>query len=633
MEADERPAEGDAAADEPSAEESGETRFSIYDYLETDPEHRRLRRLPHLLRLAVAVVWRAAPREFAASAILQVAAGAGLAMQLLLLRSLLSELLGGTGNPEFGDVLPEIIGLSLVSGLIAFANILIDGQQRILGALVAQHTADQLIDMATSVDLVTYESPRFHDRLQRAWVSATARPTQLANGLIGIVGGLFAVAGIGFALLVVQPLFFAMIVGGFIPAWLATTRAGRLVYKLSVHQTERERRRSYLFAILTRKEEAQEIRAFDLGGFLGARHRELYEANIAELRTVIRQRLKLVSIGQFLTAIVSAAAIGMLVWFVTTDRVSLAEAGSAAGAMVLLTGRLRGLAGSAAGLYEGSLYLEDYSSFVAVAPQLAAARPTLAAPERLDVVAAEGVTFTYPSRTEPSLVDASLELNRGEVVALVGENGSGKTTFAKLLAGLYQPQDGAITWDGVDTSAIEPRSAHSRVAVIFQDFVRWQLSALDNIAFGDHARVDDLDAVVRAAKAAGVHDELAGLERGYETLLGPQFYGGSNLSGGQWQRIALARAFFRDAPLVILDEPAASLDPRAEAALYASMGELFSGRGVLLISHRFGSVRTANRIYVLDKGRVVEHGTHEELVALDGRYAELFRLQAKWYLD
>ena len=272
-------------------------------------------------------------------------------------------------------------------------------------------------------------------------------------------------------------------------------------------------------------------------------------------------------------------------------------------------------------------------TFVSAAPRIEAARPTRPAPREPQLVEASSVSFTYPTRTEPSLVDASLELARGEVVALVGENGSGKTTFAKLLAGLYRPEGGAITWDGQDTGEFDPATVHERVAVIFQDFVRYQLSAQENIAMGEHTRFDDTDAVSRAAQAAGIESAIQGLNLGYDTLLGPEYYGGSDLSGGQWQRIALARAFFRDAPIVILDEPTASLDPRAEAALYSSMGELFAGRGVLLISHRFGSVRTADRIYVLREGRVVEQGNHTDLMGADGYYAELFRLQASRYVD
>jgi ATP-binding cassette subfamily B protein len=301
--------------------------------------------------------------------------------------------------------------------------------------------------------------------------------------------------------------------------------------------------------------------------------------------------------------------------------------------MVLLSGRLRGLAGGAGGLYEAALYLEDYLSFVEVSRRLDDAAPDAPAPAGTDAIVAQGVSFTYPSREEPSLEDASIVVRRGEVVALVGENGSGKTTFAKLLAGLYRAQGGTITLDGVDIATCDPAAVRERVAVIFQDFMRYELSAYDNVAMGDHTRFEDREAVEQAARAAGIHDVIAGMPHGYDTLLGAEYVGGTDLSGGQWQRVALARAFFRRAPIVILDEPTAALDPRAEARLYESMRELFAGRGVLLISHRFASVRTADRIYVLEGGRVIEEGTHDALIAAGGHYSELFRMQAARYVD
>ena len=612
------------------AEAAPPERFTFQEYF-TPASHRRLSRFPHLVRNAVAIVWRAAPRELVLAAVLQLGMGLGLAVQVLIVRNLLTEMLAPTLT--FSGVLPEILGLALIGALFAAAGALLDVHQRVLGQLVALHATNEVIETASRVDLITYEAPGFHDRLQRAQLSAGQRPAQMVNGLLGVLGASFAIGGIALALIVIEPLFCALLLVAFVPAWLATGYAGRHVYRYSVEQTERERRRLYLFELLTGKREAQEVRAFELGGYLGTRHRELYEWLISDMRTMLRRRFRVSLSGQLVSTVLSAAALAGLVWFVTSGRMSLSEAGSAAGAMILLTGRLRGLAANTAGLYESSLYLEDYSTFVAARPRIDAARPTAQPPADPQLISAEAVTFTYPSRAEPSLVDCSLELRRGEVIALVGENGSGKTTFAKLLAGLYQPDSGSITWDGIDTGTLDPVAVRSNVAVIFQDFVRYLLSARDNIALGEHRRYDDLDGPREAARAAGVHDAISELADGYESLLGPEYFGGSDLSGGQWQRVGLARAFFRDAPIVILDEPTASLDARAEASLYASMRDLFSGRAVLLISHRFGSVRTADRIYVLKDGRVAESGNHSALMAEDGYYAELFRLQASAFVD
>jgi ATP-binding cassette subfamily B protein len=614
------------------AEPAQPERFTLQEYF-TPGERRRISKFPHLVRTAFAMVWRAAPRQLVFAGLLQIGMAIALAGQLLVVRALLTELLSSSGNPSFGDVLPEVLALSGLAAVVSIAGTLVDFQQRILGQVVALDATEEVIRTATGVDLITYDSPGFHDRLQRGQMSASTRPAQLVTGLFGVIGGSVAIGGIAIALLLVQPVFCLLVLVAFIPAWFATNRAGRLIYQFSVEQTERERVRMYLFDLLTSKREAQEVRAFDLAGFLGKRHRTIYERQIEDLRVVLRRRLRIALAGQLATAALTAAVLGVVVYFVTSDRMSLSEAGTAMTGLVLMSARLRGLAGSAGGLYESSLYLEDYSTFVAAAPRIEASRPTGIAPVDPQVVEADSVSFTYPSRTEPSLADASLVLRRGEVVALVGENGSGKTTFAKLLAGLYSSPTGAITWDGMNTEGFDPATLRARVAVIFQDFARYQLSAHENISMGDPTRAGDLAMVEEAAHAAGVHDEIQSLDGGYGALLGPEYYGGSDFSLGQWQRVALARAFFRGSPIVILDEPTASLDPRAEASLYANMRDLFAGRAVLLISHRFGSVRTADRIYVLREGRIIETGDHRSLMAEDGYYAELFQLQASSYVD
>jgi ATP-binding cassette, subfamily B, bacterial len=268
-------------------------------------------------------------------------------------------------------------------------------------------------------------------------------------------------------------------------------------------------------------------------------------------------------------------------------------------------------------LFESALFLEDLASFLELEPAAPTGSP--GAGERVEALE---VTFTYPGAEQPALRDLSMHIEPGEVVALVGANGSGKTTLARLLAGLYAPDRGTVVGRGAFSTAIA-----------FQDFLRYMLPARDNIAFGRHERFGDEAGVRTAARRSGAAADLEPLPDGYGSLLGPVFVGGTDLSGGQWQRVALARLFFRDAPFVILDEPTAALDAHAEHALFASLRELLGGRSVLLISHRFSSVREADRIYVLRDGEVVEHGSHDELVAAGGQYAEMFGLQAAAYRE
>jgi ATP-binding cassette, subfamily B, bacterial len=610
------------------AEETTDS-FSLQEYF-TPTERKRLTRFPHLLRVSFLLVWGAARRQLIEVVALQALAAGGVGAELLVLKSLLSHLVTSR-TPAFSSIVPQLVALVVLTLLLGMSGAVLNLRARLLAQLVAKKAIDGVIRTAVSVELITYDAPGFHDRLQRAQLAAATRPAMMVQELIGAAGSILTVGGISVALLLIQPLFCLLVLVAYIPVWFTTNRAGQLGYRQTVAQTEQERRRQYLFESLTSKPPAQELRAFDVGEFLADRQNAIYTSLLDNLREVLRRRLRVSLIGQALTGLLSGVALAALVWFVTTGRMSLSAAGSAAGAMVLLSGRLHGIAGSSAGLYENSLYLEDYVNFISAAPRIEADRPTgrvRGAPQKIE---AHDVSFCYPSRVEPSLSGVSLALGRGEVVALVGENGSGKTTLAKLLAGLYTPSSGTMSWDGVDLSTLDPAAARRHVAVVFQDFMRYQLPAHDNVALGDATRFGDREGVERAARAAGIHERLANLSAGYDTILGPAYYGGSDLSGGEWQRVALARLFFRDAPIVILDEPAASLDPRAEAALYTSIRSLFAGRGVLLITHRFASARTADRIYVLRNGRMHEQGTHQELFAAGGYYAELFELQASQF--
>jgi len=453
------------------------------------------------------------------------------------------------------------------------------------------------------------------------------------NGLLGLVGSFVTAGTIMLALFALQPLLLPLVVLGYIPLWFVSSRNSRDLYRFMHGMTPNERQRHYLERVLMGRDPAKEVRSFRLERFLRGRYDTLYDERIAELRSLARRRMGRSLLGSLASAGVTAGTIAVLAWLYVSGRMGLPAAGAAVFGFYQLGGQLRGLYMSATSLYEATLFIHDYSSFLALEPSRDEVDGRRPAPRGFGRLTAEDVSFTYPESERAAVDGVSIEIGAGEVIALVGENGSGKTTLAKMLAGLYRPQSGRIRWDDVDLADVPADELRDSIAVIFQDFERYLLPARENVGLGRNERIDDLNAIRAASLRADADRFLADLPEGYETMLDREFAGGYDLSIGQWQRVALARAFFRDAPFVILDEPTAALDARAESQLFERMHELLDGRSVVLISHRFSSVRTADRIYVMHDGRVVEHGSHDELMAADGLYAELFTLQARAYLD
>ena len=606
--------------------------------LDADVEARRrtksLRRLPGLIRRSIRMVWSAGPGLFVMSTAIQLLNGLLLAAQVLLVSSVLNSIIRvQDSDVSWNIVLLPVAGLALAMGLTTVAGATQAQLQRLLGELVIRRTWTSVLDVSTSVPLIEYEKPRFYDRLQRVQSNAVSQPFVMTQGLIGIVGGLAGLAGLVASVLVLSPVVLPLLMVAGLPLYVGTRMLSKMEFNFVIGQVPRLRLRDYLRSLQAERDAAKEVRAFGLNEALRARFDEVYLAYLTDLRHHIRRRMTV----SLTTNILSAAAIALtlifLVWLVARDELDLAAAGAAIVAVRMIAGQLSGLFGGVQRIFESSLYLDDLEEFFAMKPTtLALETVGDPAPRGFATLEAEELTFSYPETDRPALNRASLTVKAGEIVALVGENGSGKTTLAKLLAGLYQPAGGVIRWDDVDIAQYQRSSLRDSIALIFQDFIRYQLTASENIGFGRVQNASDPDKIARAAKQAGANEFLERLPNGYDTILSRMFDGGRDLSIGQWQRVAIARAFFRDAPFVILDEPTASLDPRAEHALFEALRELLAGRTVLFISHRLSTVRSADRIYVLHEGEIIEHGTHDELMALRGRYAELFSLQAAAYL-
>jgi len=621
------------AADAPSS------RFTLYDLKGPADRMSEMRRVPFLVLEALRLVGRAGARSLVLVTALQLVSAVLIAAQLLVGRHVLQQLMAlGPGGGSAESLVP---GLALLVGatvLLGAVEALATHQQRYLAEIVGNHTYERIIDVAGSVDLASFEDPDFYDQLMRARTAAISKPIGVVSSVTMILMSLLTSLGIGIALMTMHWSLLPLVVAASGPVLIATLYNSRQAYDFEYQWTPQGRERLYLLELLVGKDPAKEVRVFGASSFLRRRFDALTRERVSRLRDFLRQRLKVALIGTTGGAVGAVIALGALVWLVVAGHIDVATAVTAGVAMQLLISRFAAMTRGVGNLVEAGMFLDDYHAFLArePAPHTSRAAGEVAdvspPPRRFEGIRVEGVSFTYPKTEALVLDDVSLEVGPGEVVALVGENGSGKTTLVKLICQLYRPQAGRILWNGVDASEMDPDILRSDFTVIFQDFIQYHLSARENIALGRVERAGNPEEISDAARQASAHDFITRLPQGYETRLGRQFYGGHELSVGQWQRLALARAFFRGGNFLVLDEPTAALDPRAEYELFSQMRRLTEGRSVLLVSHRFSSVRNAHRIYVLQAGRVIESGTHVELMAEGGTYAELFTLQAAAYL-
>jgi len=597
-----------------------------------------MRKLRHVLRIgrAVRLVWASGRGWTVANGGLVIVQGLLPVLAIYLMKLIVDSVADGVTAPDKA----EAFGRVAVYLVAAAAVALVGGAAQAWGGLVTEAQAQAVTDhvhnvlhaKSIEVDLQYYESPEYYDTLHRAQREAPYRAVQIVNGLmqVGQKGiSLVAVAGLLFTL---HWGLAAVLLAAALPAALVQVKYARRTFDWQRQATAEQRRAWYLNWVLTGDEHAKEVRLFGLGPLFIRMFRDLRQ-RLREQRLAIAGRR---AVAEMVTLVSSALAVFGSFAFIAYRTV---QGALTLGGLVMyyqafhrgqafLMDMLRGLAG----LYENSLFLSSFYDFLELERSVAEPAHPKPFPEPMRTgIVLERVSFRYPGSEREALKDVCLTIGQDEVIALVGENGAGKTTLVKLLCRLYEPTGGRILVDGVDIRDFETAALRRQVSVILQDYARYHLTARENIWLGNTTLPPDDERIITAAQQSGADEAIARLTHGYDSMLGKHFVGGEELSIGEWQKVALARAFVRDAQLIVLDEPTSSLDARTEYEVFGKFRKLVDGRAAVLISHRFSTVRMADRIYVLKDGKVAECGTHDELAQGTGEYARLFETQAQYY--
>ena len=524
--------------------------------------------------------------------------------------------------------------------ILAAAAALLSALIGSLAGLAAQYQSmvfsDKVSDIVHSqsvaVDLEYYENPSYYDTMKRAQVEAASRPIGVVKRLTGIGRNVISLVGVAGLLLAFSPLVALVLFCVALPGAFVQSVYARRQYRLELEQTEKERQASYYHFMLTGTWFAKELRLFNLGPLFRTRFQALRQ-QLRRVRLALTRRRTVA--GLFAQSLTSAAIFGSLAFIAYQAYKGTITIGSLVmyySIFQLAVGSFSSVLSGIVGLYEDNLFLSNFYKFMDLKPRVQAPANPTPTPTRISRgIEFHDVHFTYPSDSREVLDAVNLSVAPGQVIALVGANGSGKTTLVKLLCRLYDPDSGRITVDGADIRRLDPVEWRRKVSVILQDYVQYGMTAWENIWLGDAEREPDRSRITRAAELSGADSAIRRLPQGYDTPLGFQFKRGRELSIGEWQKVALARAFLRDSELVVLDEPTSSLDPLAEAEVFEHFRRAIKGRSAVLISHRFSTVRMADYIYVLDHGRIAESGTHEDLFGRGGLYARLYSVQAARY--
>ena len=588
-----------------------------------------LRQLPPVLR----IVWQAGPTVVALGIVFRIITSL-LPIGLLAISKLIIDHIVAifAHHQPVPKVLWWLVGVEFA--LAACGGMLlrvVDYLDSLLADKYTRHVSIEVMRHAAGLDLAAYEDPVFYDRLERARVQATDR-----LGMIQSLGRLLqqvvTTLSLSISIVYFSPWLLLILVAGVVPAFLGESHFAFLEYAKNFRQTPSRRHLDYLRILGGSKEAAKELKLFRLGKFFTERFAKLSNEIYRENVDLAGRRLRVGALLTVLGTLGYYVAYAWVIWRTVNGELSIGTLYFLAGAILQASNNIQQIFSTAASIADQALFLTDLLAFFEMRPTICSKPNALPAPRPIfRGFEFRDVSFTYPGLARPVLDHLNLTLRPGERIALIGENGEGKTTIVKLLTRLYDPTEGQVLLDGVDLREYDIEDLYQEIGVIFQDFMRYEMTARENVAVGRIEDLHDTERIFSAARKSLADEVIAKLPGGYEQMLGRRFHSGVDLSGGEWQRLALARAYLRDAQVLILDEPTAALDARSEYEVFTRFAELTEGKMTLFISHRFSTVRMADRIVLLANGKIAEDGNHRQLIALGGRYAEMFDMQAASY--